>query len=362
MLPVSSLAAVRTPLATLAVAASGGAVAAWIGAPLPWLIGAQVSLCLLALSGRQLFGAPPSWPRSSRQIFLPILGLMISNAFTSEILRQIPDWWSSLLLLSVFLVLVHAAVFLLFLKFGRYDLPTAFFASFPGGFVEATLLGTERGGNQRLILIQHFLRISLIVLIIPLVFWWFGGQVVGSMVQSDLVGPRTPLSVSDVIVLAGAGIGGTLFARRLRLPAADISGAILFGAIVHLVGWTDGTPPAVLIAVTQLVVGTSLGVGFVGIAARDLVQALGLALAAFALMMTMAVLAAFGLHGLLGMRFEALLLAFAPGGLAEMSLIALSLHLSVPFVTLHHLYRIFFAVAVLPQAYRFVERTRSGAP
>ena len=37
-------------------------------------------------------------------------------------------------------------------------------------------------------------------------------------------------------------------------------------------------------------------------------------------------------------------LAFAPGGLAEMSLIALSLNMSVVYVTLHHVARIVLAV------------------
>jgi hypothetical protein len=38
-------------------------------------------------------------------------------------------------------------------------------------------------------------------------------------------------------------------------------------------------------------------------------------------------------------------LAFAPGGLVEMGLIALSLNLSVVYVTAHHLLRIILAVA-----------------
>ncbi len=39
-------------------------------------------------------------------------------------------------------------------------------------------------------------------------------------------------------------------------------------------------------------------------------------------------------------------LAFAPGGLAEMSLVALSLQVSVIYVTTHHVLRIILAVAL----------------
>jgi uncharacterized protein len=48
-----------------------------------------------------------------------------------------------------------------------------------------------------------------------------------------------------------------------------------------------------------------------------------------------------------GEPVPAVILAFAPGGINEMSLVALSLQLSTVYVTLHHLARIVLAVAVM---------------
>ena len=45
-----------------------------------------------------------------------------------------------------------------------------------------------------------------------------------------------------------------------------------------------------------------------------------------------------------------------------MSLVALSLEFSVPFVTLHHLFRIFFTVAFLPKVYRWLNRSGKSWP
>ena len=53
---------------------------------------------------------------------------------------------------------------------------------------------------------------------------------------------------------------------------------------------------------------------------------------------------AFLLSGPVGEPVSAVILAFAPGGVSEMSLVALSLHLSAVFVTMHHLVRIILAV------------------
>ena len=350
---------VKTALATLAIAAFGGWLASLAGLPLPWLIGAQLALCIVALMRIELFGAPPHWPRASRDIFLPVLGVMIGSAFTMEILAQVPEWWLSLLVLSVFLVVAHALVFAMFRRIGGYDLPTAFFASFPGGFVEATLMGAEAGGNRRIILVQHFLRMSLIVLLVPLLFWWASGHAVGSA-SGTAMGTRGSIAPVELLILIVAGMAGTLIGRRLKFPAPDISGAIAASAIVHLAGWSDGQLPQILIALTQLMVGTSLGVGFVGIGRGEIARAIGLALGAFALVLAMAFAVAVAIHAYVDRDVQTLILAFAPGGLAEMSLVALSLHLSVPFVTLHHIYRIFFAVAVLPRAYRWL--SRDGSP
>ena len=65
-----------------------------------------------------------------------------------------------------------------------------------------------------------------------------------------------------------------------------------------------------------------------------------------AAMLTLTTIAATALHGVVGERWEAVFLAFAPGGLAEMALVALSLEISVVYVTVHHILRIILAVFV----------------
>jgi len=47
-------------------------------------------------------------------------------------------------------------------------------------------------------------------------------------------------------------------------------------------------------------------------------------------------------------------LAYAPGGLAEMSLIALALHADVAFVSSHHVVRILLIVTLAPLTFRLL--------
>ena len=55
-----------------------------------------------------------------------------------------------------------------------------------------------------------------------------------------------------------------------------------------------------------------------------------------------------------GEPLAAAFLAFAPGGLAEMSLVALSLNMSVIYVTAHHVLRIVLAVSFAKLGKRFI--------
>ena len=56
----------------------------------------------------------------------------------------------------------------------------------------------------------------------------------------------------------------------------------------------------------------------------------------------------------LGIERAALLLALSPGGVAEMSLIALSLDIDVAFVSTMHAARILFIVVLAPLAFRLL--------
>jgi len=142
--------------------------------------------------------------------------------------------------------------------------------------------------------------------------------------------------------------------RVLHLPAFFLTGPLIASGIAHGMGWVQGVPPGWLVAVTQVVVGGGLGARFAGVGPALLRRALGLSVLYGAAVLAVA----FGFAGLVqgfGVApVAAAFLAFAPGGVAEMSLIALSLQYSVVFVTLHHVARILIAVLVAKVGYRLL--------
>jgi len=228
---------------------------------------------------------------------------------------------------------------------GQLDPVTAFFGTAPGGLMETVQMGEEMGADVPMLTMLQFMRLILTIVLVPIFFAWMTGHAVGSAGGASM-GARAAPGLADAAILLAAGILGALLGRRSGIPAGIITGPVLMSGAAHLAGLTAALPPGWLIGATQVIIGTTLGVRFAGVAPRAFVVALRLAALNVALTMALAGLLAVGLAPLVHEPRSAVFLAFAPGGLAEMSLIALSLQVSVLYVTAHHVLRIVLAVTV----------------
>ncbi|HET7409568.1 MAG TPA: AbrB family transcriptional regulator, partial [Paracoccaceae bacterium] len=261
---------------------------------------------------------------------------------------QTAEWWRSLVAVGAFVGLAHGVNYQLFRRVAGYDPPTAYYCANPGGLIESLQLGEEAGGNVALLAVQHFSRIALTVTIVPLVYWAMRGEVVGSAAGVTLGDTTAPVGVLDLALLAACAILGGWGGRRIGLPAAIITGPVILSTLVHALGWTEAVPPAWLISVAQLVIGVGLALRFGGMTRRLLTQGIGFGALSVALMLSIGagmawVLSLTGEH-----PFQILLMCYAPGGVVEMGLIALSLNASPVMVTLHHIVRIGFTVIAVP--------------
>jgi len=322
---------------------AGALLARWIGTPLPWLFGSVLAVGTAAFSGLKIASAPVQFPIETRLIFMPIIGVAIGATMTPQVLQEIPRWWPSFAALFVFIPLAHLLGFIAFTRIGKLDPTTAWFSSMPGGLMEAISMGEENGADVRMLNLLQFLRLILCILTVPTIFMLLEGGVVGSASGAQMEA-KGALGLVDALVLIAAGALGLILARKAGLPAALITGPILLSAAAHLSGLTDASPPGWMVSMTQLVVGLTLGIRFTGLSKKEL--RLGVMLTAITVTIALTLALIFGviLSNVIGERIEAVVLAFAPGGVVEMSLIAISLEISVIYVAIHHIARILLAV------------------
>ena len=331
----------------LVIAAAGGYAAVLIGTPLPWLLGAMVATAIAMACGVRVLGQPLSFPQTPRLAFITIIGIAIGGSAEPDMWRQMTTWWPSLLAVAAFVGLAQASNYQIFRRLAGYDRPTAYYCATPGGLIESVQLGEEAGGDPALLTVQHFARITITVTLVPMLYWAMRGEAVGSasgvsMDQGAAVG------LADVIILTACAALGGWGGRRIGFPAAIITGPIILSAIAHGTGLTAAQPPDWLIALAQLVIGLGLAMRFQGMTRQRLVQGIGLGGLTVCSMLAIGAGLALALQAAGGQSFQILLMCYAPGGVVEMGLIALSLGVSPMMVTLHHIVRIGFTVIAVP--------------
>lgn len=330
----------------LAIGAAGGSIAMLLHLPLGMLLGSLVGSALAAIAGWRPMGIAIGVPPRLRFFFVPVIGVSIGGQFTPEILREMPGWWPSLLALMLFLPMAQGLGYLIYTRVGKVSPVTAYFGAVPGGLIESVALGEQAGADPQMLVLLQFLRLILCIVLVPIAFTLATGHAVGSAAGAAMAAVRPPIGAFDALVLTFAGAAGWGLGLLLRFPAAMMTGPILLSALAHLGGITQTVPPAWAITLTQLIVGTSLGVRFAGLERRVMRLALGMSVMNAAAVLGLALAFAALLAPVVREPTGAVFLAFAPGGIAEMGLIALSLHMSVVFVTAHHVARIVLSVLV----------------
>ena len=343
-----------------AAAVAGGYLAYLIGIPMPFLIGGVIGSAIFVVSyekaERQLGKLPPYL----RPAAIAATGAMIGSKVTPGLLSVLPSFWISAVAILPFVLLAHAGSYAMLRYVGKYNVTDAYFAAMPGGLVEVLLLGEKAGADTRVLTVQHFIRVLSVVVVVPLLFYLVTGEVVGSAADTDSTVQARQYGFSDIALIMILAIAGLYLGRKLGIPAGHLMGPLTLAVIVSLTGLADIVVPEWLLHTAQLIVGTTLGAQFSGISRLMLRRCFKMGVITVTYMLVLGFVFASLLAPLVPADVSAMFVSFAAGGLAEMSLIALSLDLSPMIVALHHLIRIFLTIYVGNQIFqRFLAKPKN---
>ena len=331
---------IRLTATALAIGAIGGAVATWGGLPLAGMLGA-----MLATLAAGLAGVRSSVPMGLRQPVMIVLGVSIGSSFSPGALAHIADWpWS----LAAVAALAPVSTWLAARYYAHaagFDGVTALFSATPGGLSSMILIGGASGGDERLIAVSQGLRVFIIVLLIPLAVGAFT-PLSEAGARLDAAAKSADLAQWLVLVLGvGAGVG---VAYVIRMPAPQLTGAMIASAALHLTGASTVVLPALLLQVGLWIIGSAVGAQFAGFDLRTLLAVARHAVIVALLLIALAAVVAVGLGAILHLDYLAMMLAFVPGGITEMCLIAVVLDVAPAFVAVHHLLRLLLILLLAP--------------
>jgi membrane AbrB-like protein len=328
---------------TLTLAILGAGLFQLLDLPLPFLFGPMTACLLVALAGVQLKGMG-----TVSTAVRTILGVAIGASITPEIVGRVPQLLGSVALVPVYVALIGVVGVPFFRRLG-YDPATAWYAAMPGGLPDMVAFGKEAGGDARALALIHATRMLIVVTVAPIILT----LVYGATLAGSLGEPARNLPPFELALMAASAVIGWKVGEKMGLFGASILGPMILTAALSLGGFIHTRPPVEAIVIAQVFIGLGIGVQYVGVTLRELRSFI---LSGIAFVAILALLAALfteivTLSGL-AKPVEGFL-AFAPGGQAEMTVLALAAGADLGFVILHHLTRVVIVIMGAPVAARW---------
>lgn len=316
---------------TLLLSTLCGGLFALAGMPAAWLMGSMT-----AVAGGALGGLTLRLPSPLGTAAFVLLGISMGAGVTPDTLHQMASWPLSMALLagSVMACLYACSAWLE--RVHRWDPATARYAAVPGALGAVLVLAAESRADLPRVALAQSLRLFVLVAAMP---WLL--ELVSS---TPGLPPRPALSdpadaLPELALLVGvSAVAGLLF-QRLRVPGGVLLGAMLGSALLHGSGLVDHRLPNWLLNAGFVVTGAMIGSRFAGVTLASLRAALRPSLESVALALVLSSAFAWAGGWLLGLPFGQLWLAYAPGGVEAMTIVAFVLGLDTAFVGTHHVVR-----------------------
>jgi membrane AbrB-like protein len=357
-MPQSALPTLRRTIETLLIAGTGGFLFDLAKFPAGWIAGAMVFSAVAALAGR-----PIGLPQSLLRAFFIVLGISIGAVASPKTVAGMAAWPLSIAGVTLAMAAVTLGTVAYLRRVHGWDTLTAVYGGIPGGLSQVMVLAAEQGLDLRAIAIVQSTRVIILAVCVPAGLGLFG-----------LAGPaRLPagaVAIADapfeLLVLVALSVAVALALLRAGFPGGLIFGPMLVSGVLHGTDLVHITFPQWFANIAMVSLGSLAGSRFTGTPFRVLAGYLGAALGSFVVAIAIAAAFAVGVTALASLHVSDVVVAYAPGSIDAMMILALALHLDPVFVGAHHLVRVFTVTLALPIVTRALappaKKTGSGRP
>jgi uncharacterized protein len=350
----------------------GGYLFSLSGMSIGWMIGTLISAGFFGYWQPKWLGMTSDHKGIEsywRHIGQCMIGIQLGQQISASIAVTFEDNWmmiTSMLLLSIAFSFLSG----LFLwRFGKTDLLTSMFGTSPGGVTAMPTMAEDVGANMAVVSIVQVIRNFLVVGTIPLVAFYWSSVHTSSNVTTitGMLGTNDSIRTADssgslfwtlaIVVAAFAGYFGM---KLINLPSPWLLGSMVGVSIIQTLGSLSvgnhtAWWPHELVILAQILIGSSIGSCFNKnrfIGAKKVVIA-GV-ICSFGLVIVI-IFCAYGTAKIMGVSFVTAVLAFAPGGVAEMATTSLALNADTNFVVAVQALRMFTVVMILPPFFRLLK-------
>ncbi len=335
-------------IAQILIAGSGGLLFYWLGVPAAWLSGAAIAATLWGLSG---YSVP--MPRALVDAAMLISGAAMGAGVTPAAIDAMGRYPGSLVLLVAGVAAISLTSTLWLTRVLGWRPADALLASVPGALSTVLAVAAHRKADVPSVAIVQNVRLFVLIALLPSVIVAIGG---GGQTNA-LIGQGMPIESPGglaIILFGGLALGFLL--RRLKVAAPILLGAMIVSSVSHGTEIVTGVIPPVIATGGLVLIGLFIAERFRNIRRSTLKRAIVAALGSFSVGMAIAVIFSALAAWVAGVSFANSLVAFAPGGLEAMTVLALVLGLDPLYVGIHHLVRFLGIGLVLPFLIGWLQR------
>ena len=348
---------------TFAIALATGWLFLQLRMPAPYLMG--------SLFGVWIIGGviKPLQPHLgvARWFHIPVilgLGVLIGANFTADIVTRAGDWHITIAIMIGTTILVSAIGYVFLTKRRGYESKLAFLCCIPGGQAEALALARDLVDKDYVVALFHLVRVVIVFISTPLLLALVQGSAAVDQSNAALLAMPsiTDLAHIELIAFIGIAILGYFAAKVLRIPMPHLIGTMGLSTILHMMGWVELPRVNEFVMLAQLAIGGAVGARLAKVRFRILLGYLKDAGVNTAMILSAYIAAALIIAATTELEFLIIWLSFVPGGLYEVTLLALVFGFDVAYIAFHHTIRVVMIFLSLPAVILHLNRpsSRSG--
>jgi len=314
-----------------------------IGMILPWLFGPILATIIL----RKFTSLTYRWPKWLGDIGLYILGAQIGVSFTKEIFVDIAGDFLSVIFLSVMILLSAIMISFVFKRIVNCTTETALLASIPGALNQMIVMAEEnKNANILVVTLAQTSRLLFVIMIVPFISSMTSDN--HERYQINKAKQVFEVLTLDQIVMIVAMIAAGIYILKLiHFPVPDMLGPTFAILIWNLSTGLNFTVPMLLINFAQLLFGVRIGLQmydlssqinkrlFIGIFIQNI------------LLIICAIFLSIVINIFTDHNFNDVFLSAAPGGMAQIIVVALETGANVAMISSYHIFRIFLILLIV---------------
>ncbi|AQL55973.1 AbrB family transcriptional regulator [Abyssicoccus albus] len=289
-------------------------------------------------------------PNRISNVALYILGIQIGTSFTLSVIVGLTDEWLGILIITIAVMVIAMSLAVLFKKLTHCTLETAILSTVPGALSQMIVMAEEdERADLLLVTLAQTTRIVMVILLVPIISTFIAPKQQSSPEQQGLLTSPSifELPVVEIIMIIVCVTIVTWILKRVHFPASDLLGPVFTVLLWNVITNHPFTLPVQFINVAQILFGIRIGYQIAtlikGLNIRMIIAIVIQSTVLVALTFVfVAIYSLYSTHSL-----NDLFLSAAPGGMAQIVIVAIETGADISMVSSYHIFRIFFILLII---------------